>query len=211
MEKKRTTILINNLRSLLYAVNLGSIDIHPFLATTQDLDNPTFCVIDLDPHDIPFSKTIEAATILHEMLDEWKIKHYCKTSGGNGLHILIPLHGKYDFEQSRQFAEIIGYHLHQQLPRTTSLERDPKKRPKKIYIDCLQNRSGQTIVAPYSVRPRPLALVSTPIEWDELKDLDLAKFTMETIPKRLKKKGDLLKPVLGAGVDIKKILACIGS
>lgn len=199
-------LLIDNLRSLLYAVNLGSIDLHPFMANNKDLDKPDYCVIDLDPHDVPFQKTIEVAMALHEMLDEWKVKHYCKTSGGKGLHFVIPLKGKYDFTQSRQFAEIIGYHLHQRVPKTTSLERDPKKRPKKIYIDCLQNRIGQTIVAPYSVRPRPKAFVSTPIEWNELPNLDISKFTMESIPERLKKKGDIFKSILGAGVDIKKIL-----
>lgn len=208
-EKTVHYLLINNVRSLLYAVNLGSIDIHPFMAVIDDLEHPTYCVIDLDPHGVPFSKTIEAAMTLHQMLDEWKVKHYCKTSGGKGLHIVIPLRGKYDFEQSRQFAEIIGYQLHKKLPRTTSLERDPKKRPKKIYIDCLQNRTGQTIVAPYSVRPRPLALVSTPIEWDELDGLDVSAFTMESVSKRLEEKGDFFKAILGAGVDIKKTLARI--
>ncbi len=204
-------LLINDVPSLLYAVNLGSIDLHPFMANLKNLENPDYCVIDLDPHDIPFEKTIEAALILHEMLDVWEVKHFCKTSGGNGLHFVIPLHGKYNFTQSRQFAEIIGFHLHSKLLKTTSLERDPKKRPKKIYIDCLQNRIGQTIVAPYSVRPRPKALISTPIEWNELPNLNISDFTMETVPERLKKKGDIFKPILGAGVNIQKVLKRIDS
>lgn len=200
-------LLINNLESLLYAINLGSIDLHPFLSRYKKLKNPDFCVIDLDPHDVPFENLIETALVTHEILTEIKVKHFCKTSGGKGLHILIPLHAKYDYEQSRQFAEIIASYVHQQLPDFTSMERGPKKRPKKIYLDCLQNRIGQTIAAPYSVRPRPKATVSTPLAWEEVnKKLDLTKFTIETVPTRLTEKGDLFKDILGPGVNLKEAL-----
>jgi bifunctional non-homologous end joining protein LigD len=200
-------IIINDLRSLLYAVNLGSIDLHPFMSTTKDLDRPDYCVIDLDPHGILFDKIIEVALAVHELLDNIGVKNICKTSGGNGLHILIPLKGKYTYEQSRQFAEIICQRIHEQFPKTTSMERDPKKRPKMIYLDCLQNRIGQTIAAPYSVRPRPKAPVSTPLEWKEVgKGLDPRVFTIKTVPKRLEEKGDLFTAVLKSGVDFKKAL-----
>lgn len=200
-------LLINDLRSLLYAVNLGSIDLHPFLAHCKNLKNPDYCIIDLDPHGIPFEKVIEVALAFHQILTKIGIKHYCKTSGSKGLHICIPFHGKYDFEQSKQFAELLSGIIQKQFSRFISLERNPHKREKKIYLDCLQNRYGQTLVAPYAVRPRPGALVSTPIAWDEVnKDLDPARFTLETIPARLKKKGDLFKPVLGPGINLKKSL-----
>lgn len=197
-------LLINDVNSLLYAVNLGSIDIHPFISRYKSLENPDYCIIDLDPHDISFNKVIEAALVLHEILDKFKIKHYCKTSGGKGLHIFIPLNGNYDYEQSRRFAEIIGYLVHQQLPDTTSLERSPAKRPKKIYIDCLQNRISQTVVAPYSVRPRPHANVSTPLNWKEVNErLDVGKFNIRTIPLRLKKIGDIFSPILKEKTNLK--------
>lgn len=197
-------LLINDVNSLLYAVNLGSIDLHPFISKITSLSQPDYCIIDLDPHDIPFNKVIEAALTLHEILDKIQVKHYCKTSGGKGLHILIPLNGKYDYEQSRHFAEILGYLIHQKLPKTTSLERTPAKRPKKIYIDCLQNRTAQTIVAPYSVRPRPHALVSTPLEWNEVnEDLDVSQFNIKTVLNRLKKKGDIFSPILKEKTNIK--------
>jgi bifunctional non-homologous end joining protein LigD len=84
------------------------------------------------------------------------------------------------------------------------MERSPDKRPKKIYLDCLQNRSGQSIAAPYSVRPRPLAKVSTPLLWSEVnKNLDVSKYTIKTVPDRLKRVGDIFKPILGRGVNIK--------
>lgn len=200
-------LLINDVRSLLYAVNLGSIDLHPFLSREDTLDKPDFCVIDLDPHDISFDKVIEAALAVHEVLEQAKVKHYCKTSGGKGLHILIPLHAKYDYEQSRQFAEVICHIVHKKLPKTTSMERSSEKRPKKIYLDCLQNRLAQSIVAPYAVRPRPKAMVSTPLSWDEVnQDLDISKYTIETVPARVEKIGDILKPVLGPGVNLKTAL-----
>jgi bifunctional non-homologous end joining protein LigD len=145
---------------------------------------------------------------VHQILDSLHVENYCKTSGGKGLHIIIPFHAKYTYEQSRQFAEIICYHVHQKLPKTTSMERDPKKRPKKIYLDCLQNRFGQTIVAPYSVRPRPHALVSTPIDWDEVNEnLDPTNFSILTVPRRVAKKGDLLKGVLKGSVNLKVALS----
>lgn len=198
---------IHDLNSLLYAVNLGSIDLHPLLSRYDNLAHPDFCVIDLDPHDIPFKKVIETALLIHKILEKCDIKHYCKTSGGKGLHILIPLHGKYDYEQSRQFAEIIGHIVQKKLYKITSLERDPKKRPEKIYIDCLQNRIGQTIVAPYAVRPRAKAMVSTPLDWKEVNyELDPSKYNIDTVPKRLKAKGDILKNILKESIDLKTAL-----
>ena len=203
-------LLIDNITSLLFAINLGSIDIHPFISRITNLDNPDFCVIDLDPHDISFKYVIKIALAFHELLEKIKVKHFCKTSGGNGLHILIPLGGKYTFVQSRQFAEIISHHIHSQLPKVTSLDRMPGNRPKKVYLDCLQNRKGQTIAAPYCIRPRPGALVSTPLQWVEVNDdLDLSKFNMKTIPDRLKEKGDLLKGLLHKGINLQEALGRI--
>ena len=203
-------LLINDLKSLLYAVNLGSIDLHPFLSNTSNLDHPDYCIIDLDPHDISFDKVIEAALELHDILEAINVKHYCKTSGGKGLHIMIPLHAKYDYTQSRQFAEIICHGVNKKLPKTTSMERSPEKRPKMIYLDCLQNRYGQSIASPYSVRPRPKAMVSTPLSWEEVNnDLVISDYTIQTVPARLKKIGDILKPVLGAGINIEKALKAL--
>lgn len=203
---------INNLRSLLYVINLGSIDLHPFLSTYDQLEYPDFCLIDLDPEGIPFSKVAEVALVTHELLEKFGIKNLCKTSGATGLHILIPLKRKYTYEQSRRFAEIIGHLVHQQLPDITSLERNPKKRQKKVYLDYLQNSRGQTMAAPYSVRPRPGAPVSTPLLWSEVNDrLNPIEFNIKTIAHRLEAKGDLFKEVLGAGVDIKKALSRISS
>lgn len=205
-------LLINDLKSLLYAVNLGSIDLHPFLAEITNLENPDYCIIDLDPHGISFDKVIEAALAIHEILSEVNVNHYCKTSGGKGLHIMIPFHGKYNFTQSRQFAEIIASIIQKKFPKFTSMERSPGKRAKKLYLDCLQNRIFQSIVAPYSVRPRPGATVSTPLSWDEVNArLDISKFNIKTVPARLNKMGDILKPILKGGVDLKKAIKALSA
>jgi bifunctional non-homologous end joining protein LigD len=203
-------LLITDINSLLYAVNLGSIDLHPLISRCKDLANPDYCVIDLDPQGISFDKVVEAALMVHELLDNIKIKHFCKTSGGRGLHIVIPLHGNYDYEESRRFAEIITLWVHKQLPRTTSLERSPNKRTKKIYLDYLQNRISQTIVAPYAARPRPGAHVSTPLKWEEVNErLDPGQFNIKTVPARLSKLGDIFKPVLKEKNNLKKALALL--
>ncbi len=206
-DKVSNYLIVNNVESLIYAANLASIDMNPFLSRITSLEKPDFCVIDLDPHDVPFKQVIELAQGAHALLDTLKLPHFCKTSGGNGLHILIPLHAKYDFEQSKQFAELICNMLYKQFPKTTSIERSPGKRPKKIYLDFLQNRFGQSIAAPYSVRPRPGATVSTPLHWKEVNDrLDIKEFTIKTVPKRVEKIGDIFEPVLGKGIDLKKAL-----
>lgn len=200
-------ILIQNLATLEYVINLGAIELHPFLSRVNSLENPDFLLIDLDPVDISFDKVIEVALEVHSLLEKVKVKNYCKTSGGRGLHICIPLHKKYNFEQSKQFGQIIAAIIHQRLPSITSLERKPSKREKKIYLDVYQNNFGQTMVAPYTVRARPFAPVSTPLKWEELeKGLKPTDWTIETVIDRFKKTKDLFKPVLGAGVNLSAVL-----
>lgn len=206
-EKDIHYLLIDDVKSLLFAVNLGSIDIHPFISRVGHLEAPDYCVIDLDPQGVEWKQLIEVALTTHELLENLGVPHYCKTSGGRGLHIYIPLGGKYTFEQSKQFAHLIVAHVNQALPKTTSLERSPQKRKKQVYLDFLQNRTAQTVVAPYSVRPRPGATVSTPLDWDEVNNkLDPSGFTIKTVLKRFKKVGDIFKPVLGKGIDMAKVL-----
>lgn len=204
-ERTINYLLIQNEASLKYAVNLGTIEFHPFHCQIKQLDAPDYFVLDLDPESVPFPKVIEVAQIIHQLFEEKKIPHYGKTSGGRGFHIYIPLHAQYTEIQVSQFGELLATLVHEELPAITSLERSPKKRQKKIYLDVLQNRSMQTIVAPYSVRGRPGATVSAPIEWKELhKSLSPQDFTIKTMPKRLKKIGDIFMPILEKKFDLRK-------
>ncbi len=198
--RKVNYILAQNAKTLLYVVNLGSIELHMFNSTTKQIEKPSYLVLDLDPEAIPFTAVIETALTIHEILQTLKVPNFCKTSGGTGLHIYIPLQAKYDYKQAREFAMIIARLTHEKLPKITSLERMPSKRQKKVYIDTLQNSKGQLVVAPYSVRAFRHAPVSTPLSWNEVKPgLDPLDFTIETVPARLAKKGDLFKGVLGRG------------
>jgi len=129
------------------------------------------------------------------------------TSGSTGMHIYIPLEGKYSYDQSQMFANIIVKLVHQQIPDFTSLERSIAARNGKMYLDFLQNRPGATIAGPYSLRPKPGATVSMPLSWDEVKPgLTIQHFNIHNAMDRLKETGDLFKGVLGAGIDLEKTL-----
>jgi bifunctional non-homologous end joining protein LigD len=200
-------LLIPDEKTLLFAVNLGCIDFNPFNSRIQKLEYPDYVILDLDPENISFDAVVETAQVIHELLASHDIPCYCKTSGATGLHIYIPLGAKYTYEQTRQFGQMLATLAHEQLPEKTSIERSPSKRQKKVYIDYLQNNFGQTLASAYSVRPRPGAPVSTPLEWSEVKPgLDPVAFNMKNTLARLKKKGDLFKPVLGKGINLKAIL-----
>ncbi len=193
-------ILAQNAKTLLYVVNLGSIEIHLFSSTIKSLDKPNYLILDLDPESISFDAVVDTALVIHEILLQMKIPHFCKTSGGSGLHVFVPLRCKYEYGEARFFAGVIARLASEKLPKITSMERDPKKRQKKVYIDTLQNAKGQLVAAPYSVRAFPGAPVSTPLSWDEVHHgLDPKHFTLKNVPIRLAQKGDLFKGILGRG------------
>lgn len=196
-------LMIQDVDSLLYTINLGCIDLNPFNSRIQSLNNPDYLILDLDPEDIPFEKVIETAQMLHELLESIGIPCYCKTSGATGLHIYVPMGAQYNYEQVKNLAQLLALIGHERLPDITSVVRQPKNRQKRVYIDFLQNNFGQTLAAPYCVRPRLGATVSTPLEWKEVKKgLDPHDFNIKTILKRVKKKGDLFGSVLGKGIDL---------
>jgi bifunctional non-homologous end joining protein LigD len=209
-DKNIDYLICNDTATLLYMANLGCIEINPWHSTYKNPDNPTYMMLDLDPGNISFIDVINTALVIKEVCDEINIPAYCKTSGATGLHIYIPLGARYDYEQAKTFAEILAGIVHRRLPSTTSIERTVAKRKDRIYIDFLQNRKGQTIAAPYSVRPRPFATVSTPLDWSEVNHhLTPEMFTMNNIEKRLDKTGDLWMPVLKTGINIMKALEAI--
>lgn len=203
-------IVGGNLNTLLYVVQLGSIEINPWNSRVNHLEKPDWIVIDLDPHKVPFEKLIEIARTVKTVCDEWRIPTYPKTSGKSGLHIYIPLSAVYTFEQGKNLAHLIALEVHSRQPGITSVERNPEKRKSQLYLDFLQNREGQTLAAPYSVRPTQDATVSTPLHWDEVKPgLKPTDFTIQTIGKRLNRVGDLWKPVLGKGINLQKVLGAM--
>ncbi|GAA6767299.1 non-homologous end-joining DNA ligase [Flavobacterium sp. CGRL1] len=201
-------LICNDKETLLYMANLGCIEINPWNSTIKNISNPDWLVIDLDPaKEDDFKSVIETALVVKEVMDELETECLCKTSGASGLHIYIPLGAQYDYDSIKILAELIAKEVHTRLPKTTSIERSIKKRKNKLYIDFLQNRRGQTLAAPYSVRPQPGATVSTPLEWNEVNEkLHPSQFTIKNVLQRFEKKGDLWKPVLSKGANIKKII-----
>ncbi len=194
--------------SLLYMAALGCIEINPWSSRVQAPDQPDWCIIDLDPDKkTPFDKVIEAALVTRDVLQTAGVTSFCKTSGSTGLHIYFPLGAKYTYEHSKEFARLIVTIVQSEIPSYTSLERTVRDRKGKMYLDFLQNRPQATIAAPYSVRPKPGATVSTPLHWEEVKKgLKMQDFTLQNVPARLKSIGDIFKPVLGKGIQMEKAL-----
>lgn len=202
-------IYCNDKATLAYLNNLGCIDLNPWNSSLPDLEHPDFLVLDLDPSKKnTFDDVIETSLQVNEVLQSINIKGYCKTSGSTGIHVYIPMGGKYDFDQVKEFAYILMKQVNEKLPKLTTLERSLQKRDdKKIYLDYLQNRTGQTLASVYSVRPKEGASVSMPLEWNELKKaLKPTDFNIHNALGRIKEKGDLFKPVLGKGIDMMKSL-----
>ncbi|RFZ90085.1 DNA ligase D [Mucilaginibacter conchicola] len=193
--------------SLLWMNSLGCIEINPWFSRAETPDNPDYCVIDLDPDKHTYDQVVEAARLVKEILDAIDVPSYPKTSGSTGMHIYIPLGGKYSYQQSQIFANIIVKHVHEQIPDYTSLERSIAARKGKMYLDYLQNRPGATIAGPYSLRPKPGATVSMPLSWHEVKPgLTIQHFNIHNALDRLKETGDLFKGVLDEGIDLEKTL-----
>lgn len=199
------------LNTLLYMVQLGCVEINPWNSRVNHLEKPDWAVIDLDPEGhITFDQVIEIAQTVHTLCDEWHLPSYPKTSGKTGIHIYIPLGAHYTYEQAKNLAHLIVFETNKRQPNITSIERMPEKRKNKIYLDFLQNREGQTLAAPYSLRPTPQATVSMPLEWNEVrKGLRPTDFTINNARKRITAKGDIWKPVLGKGIDVEATIARI--
>lgn len=196
--------------SLIYMINLGCIELNPWHSRVQTALYPDWSVIDLDPGTISFDKVVETALVTRKVLDALQVPSFPKTSGSTGIHIYVPLGAKYNYDQSKQFAELIAHLVHEELPSFTSIVRNPEKRKDKIYIDYLQNRPIQTICAPYSIRPKPGATVSAPLHWDEVKSgLRTEQFTMKNIFNRVEKEGDLFSGILKKSIDLNKVLKAL--
>ncbi len=192
---------------ILLMASMGCIELNPWSSSVNKPDHPDWCIIDLDPDKgNTFDQVIEAAQVTHEVLKSSGIPAYCKTSGSTGLHIYIPLGARYTYEESKEFARIIVTTVHRELPKYTSIERLTSRRKGKLYLDFLQNRPKATLAAPYSLRPKPGAPVSMPLHWDEVKPgLKITDFNIFNAMARIKETGDIFKPVLGKGIDLKKV------
>ena len=178
--------------ALLWMVNMGCIDMNAWYSRVDKPDRPDFVLFDLDPTpETPWADTVEVARILHELLDALELTSLVKTSGGKGLHVLVPIARRSTYPQTRAFAELVADAIVRGHP-TLATREWRKSRRHGVLIDANQNGEGKTIASAYSVRARPGAPVSTPLRWDEVDGtLDPAAFTMATVPARVERLGDL--------------------
>jgi len=184
--------------SLLYLVNLGCIDHNPWMSRSPTLDNPDFVLIDLDPQECPYDMIVEAALLVRDKLDAIGLKGYAKTTGGDGMHIYVPLEPIYSYEESRTFAEILAHLVLRDRPGLFTTPRAVSKRQKgRVYFDWMQNGKSKTIAAPYVLRAYPGAPVATPLAWSEVQPgLTPGQFNIYNAPERFAKTGDLFAGVL---------------
>lgn len=191
--------MIQDLASLMWVINLGCIDLNQWYARCDDVDRPDYVHFDLDP--VPgatFEKVTEAALMVHEALNSLKLPNYAKTTGSKGIHIYVPIQRGPTQKQVWGFAKQLALAVASQFPRLLTAIYQISKRPKgRVLVDYNQNAWGRTLASIYSIRPRPLATVSTPVKWKELeRGVRMEDFRIDNVAGRIRRIGDLWKPLL---------------
>jgi bifunctional non-homologous end joining protein LigD len=203
-ERELAYVVCDDLATLLYLANMATIPLHIWASRVESLDYPDWCILDLDPKDAPFENVVEVARAIGKLCKEIELPTYIKTSGSTGLHVLVPLDGRFDYAMSRALGELLSQVIVARHPQIATLTRTIADREGKVYLDYLQNRRGQLLVAPFSVRPIPGAPVSTPLKWSEIKvGLDIHRYTIRSVPRRVGQlKTDPFRGVLGDAPDL---------
>jgi bifunctional non-homologous end joining protein LigD len=193
--------VIDDVPSLLWVINLGCIDLNQWYATCDDIDRPDYMHFDLDPGEgAPFARVREAALILRDALVSLRMKPLVKTSGSKGLHVYVPVVRGPVQKVAWTFAKALAVELASRHPGLMTAEYRVANRPKgRVLVDYNQNAWGRTLASIYSVRPRPLATVSTPLTWDEVAGgAEIEDFRLDNVRDRIARTGDLWKPLLTA-------------
>jgi bifunctional non-homologous end joining protein LigD len=189
--------LVNDELALLWMVNMGCIDLNTWYSRVDKPHRPDFVLFDLDPSDdVGFKETVEVALLVKQALDALELESVLKTSGSDGIHVLVPIARRHTYDDTREFSAIVASALARTHRGLVTTEWTRAKR-RGVLIDSNQNGEGKTIASVYSVRPREGAPVSTPLRWDEVNDkLDPREFTMDAVRQRIEQHGDLFEPVL---------------
>lgn len=193
--------VVQNPSALLWIVNLGCIDLNPWYARCDDVDKPDYLHFDLDPTpQATFAQVREAALAVRDALASLKITSYAKTTGSRGIHVYVPIERGPTQKEVWSFAKMFSVELAKLHPKLLTSEYRVAKRPnRRVLVDYNQNAWNRTLASVYSVRPKPLATVSTPVTWKEIEQgIEIEDFTMTNVPKRLAKIGDLWKPLLAS-------------
>lgn len=208
--KEISTILVNDLSSLMYVVNLGCIPLHVIASRAGSLDTCDFLTLDLDVAQASLAQAIPIAISIREVLEELGLLGFPKTSGKTGMHVLVPLGEGMPFDAAKQLLELIARLVLRRHPEAATMERRKDKRGPRVFIDVGQTGRLRTIVAPYSVRAIPGATVSTPLHWDEVSlSLDPRAFDIFTVPERLLSVGDPMADAWKTQVDLEQTMASL--
>ncbi len=202
--------LVNDELALLWMVNMGCIDMNTWYSRVDKPDRPDWVLFDLDPSpDVGFPETVQVALLVKQALDALELVSFVKTSGSEGIHILVPIERRHTYSDTREFSEIIASAIATTHPKLATTEWSKKKR-RGVLIDSNQNGEGKTIASVYSARPKPGAPVSTPLRWEEVdEDLDPFSFTMDTVLARVERHGDLFEGVLKTKQTLTKALKAV--
>jgi bifunctional non-homologous end joining protein LigD len=188
--------LVNSADALLWMVQMHCIDMNAWYSRVDKPDRPDFVLFDLDPPDEGFALAVRVAHLIHESLESLELESYVKTSGADGIHVLVPIARRHGFDETYEFAELLSRRLEAEHPGEVTTEWLKRKRS-GVLVDHRQNGWGKTIASVYSVRPKPGAPVSTPLQWDELTEAIVPRdFTMAVALDRVERHGDLFEPVL---------------
>lgn len=203
-ERELSYFVAEDLESLLYVVNLGTIPFHVWSSRVSSLATPDWCILDLDPKEAPFEHVVQVARTLHDVCEEIGLPSFPKTSGSSGIHVLVPLGGKLTFEQCKTLGELLARVAVAERTDIATLTRNPERRDGKVYVDFLQNGHGKLLAAPFTVRPRAGATVSAPLKWTEVKKgLTIDAHTIASVPARMRRlKKDPLAGVLEMEPDL---------
>ena len=203
--------VIENVSSLLWIVNLGCIDLNPWYARCDDVHRPDYLHFDLDPvQNTQFKKVLETALLVRDALTSIGIKSYAKTTGSRGVHVYVPIVRGPTQKEVWSFAKKFSKEIAARNPKLITAEYRVAKRPRgRVLVDYNQNAWNRTLASVYSVRPKPGAPVSTPVTWKEVeRGVRIEDFTIQNVPSRLAKNGDLWSPLLAGNdrVNLKKFL-----
>jgi bifunctional non-homologous end joining protein LigD len=200
--------IVDDVDALLYVANLATIPLHLWSSRVASLQTPDWSIIDLDPKGAPRADVVTLARAFHTLCEDIGLPSLIKTSGQQGLHVLIPLGGQVTHEQSRSLAELLCRVVLEKHTDIASMLRDVPARQGKVYLDYLQNGHGRLLVSPFCVRPVPGAPVSMPLLWEEVNgELDPSAFSVRTAVQRMEKLGeDPLLPLLSLRPHLPQVL-----
>jgi bifunctional non-homologous end joining protein LigD len=187
--RSATELVANDAAHTAWAVNLGTIDFNPWPARRDDLDHPDELRVDLDPTpDASWDDVRQVAMVAREVLEEHGLRGYPKTSGSRGIHVFVRIEPEHDFTEVRRAALALAREVERRSPRATS--KWWKEERHGVFVDYNQNARDRTVASVYSVRPTPDARVSCALEWDEVPDVEPAELRLDTVPARLRERGD---------------------